>query len=116
MGNKMETKTTILEPLIERIEAYGNTTVELAKLKTVEKTADFSSTLISRSLLIIAILAFALMLNVAIALWFGEMLGKNYYGFFIMAVLDAIVALIVYIIHPSIKSSINNSIIKQLLN
>ncbi len=112
----METQKTIIEPLIERIEAYGNTTVELAKLRTVEKTAHVSSTLLSRSLLVIAISAFALMLNVAVALWLGEVMGKNYYGFFTVAAFDALVALVVYLIHPSIKSSINNSIIKQLLN
>jgi uncharacterized protein YqhQ len=112
----METKTTFMEPLIERIEAYSNTTIELAKLKTIEKTADVSSTFISRLLLVIAISAFAFMLNIAVALWLGEVLGKNYYGFIAVGAFDALLALVLYIMHTYIKSNINNSIIKQLLN
>jgi len=112
----METKTDMFDPLIERVEAYGNTTVELLKLKSVAKTAEVSSTLISRSLFLIALSFLTFMLHVSAALWLGEMVGKNYYGFLIVAAFDALVAIVIYFMHPFIKSRFNNSIIKQLLN
>jgi hypothetical protein len=112
----METKTDFINPLIERIEGYGNTTVELIKLKTVEKTAEISSTVISRLLILIAVSAFILTINIAIALWLGDVLGKNYYGFLVIAAFYAIISLVLCVVHSSIKSRINNSIIKQLLN
>jgi len=112
----METKSELIDPLLERVEAYGNTTIELLKLKSIDKTADVSATFMSRLLLIIVLAFLALSLNVAVALWLGEVLGKPYYGFLMVAAFYTVVAIVIYFMHPFIKSRINNSIIKQLLN
>jgi hypothetical protein len=44
----MENNATTIEMLFERAEDYTRTTVELAKLHTVDKAADVMSSLISR--------------------------------------------------------------------
>jgi hypothetical protein len=59
---------------------------------------------------------FAFTINIAVALWIGDLLGAAYYGFFIVAGFYALVAIILLIMHPSIKKSVNNNIIKQLFN
>lgn len=112
----METKTSIFEPLLEKVEQYGKTNLELLKLKSLDKTADVTSTLISRAIVAIILSLFALTLNIGLAFWIGDLLGKNYYGFFIVASFYALIGIILCIIHPFIKARIQNSIIKQMFN
>jgi len=112
----METTISSLEPLLERAEEYGKTTFELLKLKSLDKTATVASAFISRLVLTSVIILFVFTLTVAAALWLGDELGKNYYGFLIVASFYALVAIILLLIHPFIKTRVNNSIIKQLLN
>jgi hypothetical protein len=112
----METKTSLIEPLLEKAEAYGKTSFELLKLKALNKTADVSSTLLSRSLFVLVVSFFAFSINIAIALWLGDLLGKAYYGFLIVSALYAIAGIILYMAHPSIKSRVNNTIIKKLFD
>jgi hypothetical protein len=112
----METKISLVEPLLERAEQYGKTYFELLKLKTLDKTADISSGLISRLFLAAVFSLFAIILNIALALWLGDLLGKNYYGFFIVAGFYAIAGTVLFFIHPFIKARVNNSIITQILN
>ena len=112
----METETSLLEPLIERTEKFGKTTFELIKLKSLDKVADVTSRLISRLLVTVVVSFFASTLSIAIALWLGELLGKNYYGFFIVASFYGIAGIILFFIHPAIKTRVNNVIIKQMLS
>ena len=112
----METTISSLEPLLERAEEYGKTTFELLKLKSLDKTATVASAFISRLVLTSVIILFVFTLTVAAALWLGDELGKNYYGFLIVASFYGLVAIVLLLIHPFIKARVNNSIIKQLLN
>lgn len=113
---KMETKTSLFEPLLEKVEQYGKTNFELLKLKSLNKTADITSTIISYAIQAIVILLFAIMLNIGLAFWIGDLVGNNYYGFLIIASFYGLVGIILYISNSSIKRSIQNSIIKQMFN
>ncbi len=112
----METQKNLIDPLFEKAEAYGKTSFELLRLKALDKTADVTSTLFSRLLFILLAAVFAFTINIAIALWIGDLLGKAYYGFFIVAGFYALAAIVILIVHPSIKTRVNNTIIKQLFN
>ena len=112
----METQKNFIDPLLEKAEAYGKTSFELVKMKALAKTADVTSTLISRLIFILLISFFAFTINIALALWIGDLLGKNYYGFLIVAGFYALASVILLIVHPSIKSRVNDTIIKQLFN
>ena len=112
----MENKSNLLEPLLERAEALGKTSYELIRLKSLDKTADVSSTILSRLVLVITLSIFFLILNVGASLWIGELLGKNYYGFLVVAAFDGLLATILYFAHPRIKTHINNFLVSQLLN
>ena len=114
--NIMEANTNFIEPLLEKAEAYTATSFKLIQLKALDKTAGVTSALLSRSLLTIIISFFALTINIAVALWLGELLGKVYYGFLVVAACYALTAVILLVIQPLIKKSINNAIIKQLFN
>jgi hypothetical protein len=112
----METTDSLFEPLLERAEAYSKTSFNLFKLKSIDKTSDVLSSFISRLLLALFITIFLLTLNIAFAFWIGDILGKIYYGFFIVAGFYGILGIILYIFHPSVKARVNESIVKQMLN
>lgn len=105
-----------MEPLFEKATALSKTSLTLFKLKAVKKTAEVSASLISRSLFTLLITLFACMLNIAIALWLGDLLGKSYYGFLIVAGFYALAGIILLLIHPRLKASLQNAIIRQMLN
>ena len=112
----MDSQTNLIEPLLEKAETYSKTSFELLRLKALAKTADVTSTLFSRSLFILLVSFFAFTINIAVALWLGDMLGKNYYGFLIVAGFYALASIILLIVHPSIKTRVNNTIIRQLFD
>jgi len=90
----MEDQENLIESLIEKGEQYGKTTIELLKLKTLDKSADVASTLISWAIVIVFAVLFFLIFNIGVALWIGELMGKSYYGFFVVAGFYAILAFV----------------------
>lgn len=107
----------ILEPLFEKVENYVKVSFELYKLKTLKKSASIGSTIVSRGIVVILISIFIVTLNIGVALWVGDLLGKSYYGFFCVAGFYALAGVIVYFfMHKSIKKRVSNFIISQLMN
>ena len=112
----METATSAIELLIEKTEDYGKTTLELTKLQALETTTDVVTTLMSRMSVIVLTSLFVLVFNVGLALLFGDLLGKTYYGFFIVAAFYLVAALIShFFLHQWIKKPFSNLIITQAL-
>lgn len=112
----MDEQSGLIESLIEKGEQYGKTTLELLKLKTLDKSADVVSSLASWLIVIIFAVLFFLILNIGLALWLGELMGKSYYGFFVVSGFYALLALIFGIFRKQIlKSPMNDSIIEQVL-
>lgn len=112
----MESKVKLLEPLLEKAEAYSKTSLELLKLKALDKTADITATLISRFLFSLVVLILVFTLNIAIAFWLGDLLGKVYYGFLVVAACYALAGIILLFIHPFIKTRVQNTLIRQMFN
>jgi hypothetical protein len=113
----MEDKINFLEPLIERAKEYGKASCELYKLKILDKIASTVSSFISRGIVVIILFLFLATLNIGVALWLGELLGRLYYGFFCVAGFYAIMGGVLYFwMHVWIKKRISNSIVLQMLN
>lgn len=113
----MENKTRFVEPLLQKAEAYGETSIELIKLQAVDKTSDILSSGVSRGAVVLVGSIFTIMINIAVALWLGDVLGKSYYGFFCVAGFYAVCGLLLYFyMHTWIKERVRNSIIAQMLN
>jgi hypothetical protein len=112
----METQESLIESLVERIEAYGKTTYELSKLKLLETATVIVTSLVPRVSVIIMLSIFALVLNVGVALYLGELLGKVYYGFFIVSGFYLVAGIIFhFFLHKWIKKPLSDIIIKQAL-
>ncbi|MGH2664207.1 hypothetical protein [Flavobacterium sp.] len=111
----MENNSAI-EKLIERAEAYAKTSLELYKYNAIDKSADIFSTLAVRLAITVVLIMFSLMINIGLALWIGEILGKAYYGFFVIAVFYLLLALLLYIFRKQwIKNPVSNFIIVKTL-
>jgi hypothetical protein len=112
----MEDKANLIESLLERAVEYGKTSVELAKLKTVEKTSDVVSTMIPNAFVLAIIGSFMLFLTMGLAFWLGEILGKIYYGFFAVAAFYGIIVIVLhFFMRKWLKKIIRNYFIKQVL-
>jgi hypothetical protein len=112
----METPATAFETLFERVEEYTKTSIELAKLKGLETTTEIVSLLIARLSVIIVLSLFLLVFNIGVALWLGDVLGKNYYGFFIVAAFYLLAGVVLHLfLHRWIKKPVSDLIITQAL-
>lgn len=112
----MEDNTNMFETLLEKATDYGKTSYELAKLKAVHKTAEMVSTLLPHWIVLVIFSACMLFLSLGLAFWIGEVLGKIYYGFFVVAAFYALTAIIIhFFMHDWIKKNISDRMIKQVL-
>ena len=112
----MEDKTNIFESLLERASDYGKTSYELVKLKAVDKTSDVVSSFIPHSVVFIMIASFILFLNLGIAFWLGDLIGKLFYGFFVVAAFYVIIGIVIhFFMHKWLKRILSDYFIKHLL-
>lgn len=114
--DSMEDNKKLFETLLDRATEYGKTSLELAKLKTLEKTSDVISSFIPDSVAFILFASFMLFVNLGLAVWLGEILVNTFFGFFVVAAFYGIVALILHLlIHKWLKKHIYEYVIKQML-
>lgn len=112
----MNDNPTPIEALFEKAEEYSKTSLELLKLSAIDKTAEIVSSLAVRLVLLLAVVLFMLILNIGIALWIGDSLGKSYYGFFIVSGFYGFIALLIYVFRNLwIRYPVSNAIITQML-
>ena len=112
----MEDNVKLIESLLESVAEYGKSSYELVKLKSLDKTSTLVSSLIPHSVVLILILLFLFFLNLGLAFWLGEILGRTFYGFFVVAAFYGIMGLVLHLfMHRWLKSVICNYIIKQFL-
>jgi hypothetical protein len=113
----MEDTTNLIKSLLERASEYGKTSYELAKLKAIDKTSDAVSTFVPHSIVFVLIASFVLFLNLGIAMWLGDLLGKLFYGFFLVAAFYILTGIIIhFFLHGWLKRLVSDYFIKHVLN
>ena len=114
---KMENDPGTVGSLFEKTGDYLETRLDLLKLRAIDKTSDVTSSLVSRIAIAIILFLAILIVNIGLSLWVGELVGKVYVGFFIVAAFYALLALIIYVFRKAwIKDPVTNILIKKLLN
>lgn len=112
----MEDQVKLIETLLEKATDYGKTSYELLKLKALDKTSDMVSSIIPYTIVFILFASFMLFLNLGLGFWLGEILGKTFYGFLIIAAFYGLIGLILHLfMHNWLKNIICNYFIKQIL-
>jgi len=113
----MDNNAHFFESIIEKAEDYFETKFQLIRLKTVDKSSDVVSSVIAGLAVALILIISTLLLSVGLALWIGKLTGESYYGFFIVAGVYLIAALIVNVVKKTlIKKRIANSFIDKVLN
>ena len=112
----MESPVDALTSLFERVEDYSKTTIELYKLRLIETATNVVTSLISRMSVLLVFSLFLLVFSTGIALFLGELLGKIYYGFFVVAGFYLLAGIVMHFFLGNwIKGSVSESIIRQTL-
>jgi hypothetical protein len=112
----MDEKENILSSLLDSVEEYSKTNIELIKLKGLDKASDIAAAAISRITAIIAYFTFLLMASLGVAFWLGDVLGRIWYGFFVVAAFYGLLGLLAYFfLHKGLKRVFADMIIHQTL-
>jgi len=111
----MEPRSELFEVLFDKIKEFGLNTYELSKLKALDTFTVVASSLISRLIVILVFAMFVLILNIGLGLYLGEILGKVYYGFFVVSAIDLVAGIILhYYLHKWIRKPLSDSIISEV--
>ncbi|MFA9188628.1 hypothetical protein AAGV33_14565 [Flavobacterium sp. FBOR7N2.3] len=112
----MDTITTNIELLYKKAKEYADINIELIKLNSIDKIADVLSSLVSRIVIFMFVVMFVLLLNIALSLYLGELLGKDYLGYLVVAGIYLVLVIIInYNKDTIIKTPITNLVIAKLL-
>lgn len=112
----MRNQEISLETLFHKTETFVNKSVQLVKLVIIDEFAEIISSIVTKIIIAVVVFTSALCLHIGIALWLGEMLGKVYYGFFLVAASYAVIGILLYAFRkPLIKYPLQNQTIIQLL-
>lgn len=106
---------TLIESLISKSHDYVETRLDLFKLKMVDKSTEVASAIASGIALFVIALIFFIVFNIGLALLIGDLLGKSYWGFFILAVFYALMGVIIFKTkNKIIKAPILGILLKKL--
>jgi hypothetical protein len=112
----MEENTTFFGALLERIESFSKTTIDLMKLKAVDKLSKVSTVVVFGLLLALFVFFFLMIFNIALALWLGKLFGEIYLGFFVVAGFYVLLIIILVLFKKQlIKTPLTNTIISKFL-
>ena len=113
----MQDPINSIEALFEKTTDYVETRIELVKLQAVNKITDVVSSLVSRLIIMIIVVLMIVVLNTAVAIWLGDILGKMYYGFFCVA---GFYLLLLIVLASGrriwLKKPISNKLVRKMLN
>ena len=113
---EMEDNENLIESLLKRVAEYGNSSLELAKLKALDKTSDIISSFVPGAVVVFFILSFLFFISVGLALWLGEILVNTYYGFLLVAALYGFTGIFIRLfMYKWLKNLVCNNLIKQML-
>jgi len=112
----MESMLTLFETLLEKAIEYLKTTIELLKLKSVDKISEWVSTVLPMTF-IVGVLLFALFfLHIGLAIWMGELMGNLFLGFLAIGAFYVFLVLVFRLfIYKRVKRNIRHQMIKTLL-
>lgn len=110
----MKEKITMVQDLIDKAEGYAKTTLELYKLRAVDKGADLFAGIVSALLTVVFGILMLIALSMALGFYAGELLGKTHYGFFAVTGLYILVIACIMLFKKGIKNIFGNLFVQQI--
>jgi len=113
----MENEPNAIGSLFETAGDYLETRIDLLKLKTVDKSSDVISSLVSNFAILLIITFAIFILNIGLSFWLGSLLGETWYGFFAVGGFYAVLAIVLIIFKKKwLKGPLNDVIVNKMLN
>jgi hypothetical protein len=81
----MKENPTSIDTLFERVTQFTLTYIELVKLKSINKISQLASTLFPDVVVLSLLFIFLLFANLGLAFLLGDLFGKVYLGFLLVA-------------------------------
>ena len=107
---------TLIESLFSQSKDYVENRIELLKLKAVDKTANVFSAVVSGVIFFVIFFIFFVVLNIGLALWIGDLVGKSFLGFLLLAAFYLIIGLVLFAGRNKwLKSTFTGIIIRKFL-
>lgn len=111
----MKEDPTIVDTLFKRVTDFTLTYTELTKLKAINKLTQVASAIFPDLIISILMLVFLLFINLGLAFWFGDMLGKIYFGFLLIAAFYLVIGGIThFFMRGWIRKTVANYFIRQI--
>lgn len=113
----MEIQDHSLKSIMTNAETYVETRIEILRLKFVDKASEALSA-VTTGLSIFVVLAFGVFaVSIGLALMLGDLLGKSWYGFFVVGGVYAIAGILMYVNRKKwLKSRFDDLFVRVLLN
>lgn len=112
----MKETERLVDELLAKAEAYGHSSLELVKLKTVKASASASGIVGSQFILVTIASLLLISLSMGLGFWIGELLNSVYLGFFCVAGFYLVLLVVLYLFRePLIQRPIENGVIKKIL-
>ena len=112
----MENQPNSFATLFENAGNYIETRIDLLKLQAVDKSSDVTSSLIAGIITLLVVSFAVFIFNIGLALWIGDLLGKTYLGFFVVAGFYVLVAILLHFFRNAlIKDPVTTILIKKML-
>jgi hypothetical protein len=109
----MEYINSIINPIIDKIETLGKTSVEIYKYKIMLKASTLLTCLAYLFILSFFMLLMAININIAIAHWMGGLLGNIVFGYLVVSIFYILIILLIYIRRSAILTRIQNYILTK---
>ena len=110
----MKDKVKLIELLYQKVEQYSKTGFELYRLKVIDKVTDVLASLLTKIILAVFFTLFFLLVTIGLALYLGTLLGEYYLGFFALAGVYLLIAIILAVRSKTlVEVRINDFLVRQ---
>jgi hypothetical protein len=106
-----------LKTVIDDLNDYVETRIDLVKFKTIDNSATVLSTLATGIVITLGIFLFLFLLCIGLSFYLGELLGKSYYGFFLVGGFFSLAIIILYLNRQKwLRGPFADMLVRNLLN
>jgi len=112
----MDDNLKLLSALFDKAVEYCKTSYELVKLKALEAVTDVIASILTDILFYIIVAVFMIFVSMGVAFWLGEIMGKIFYGFFIVAAFYGVVVIVLhFLMRKTVNKGMGDYVVKKIL-
>jgi hypothetical protein len=110
----MKEDPELFDNLFRRVSELSLAQIELIKLRIIDRTTGFISSIVSDLIVCALLVIFLIFLNLGLAFWLGKVLGEIYFGFLAVSLFYLLLGLASHLfIKREFKKAVANYLIRQ---